>query len=101
MVRLTACCSRTRHGRGPDSAWGWGTANNAVAASGEHLYVANTGKKLLRFRWIPGDLDSAKFVDLVDLGTEAVGLVARADRVVVVYKDAVEVRKAGDLVGHR
>jgi hypothetical protein len=88
---------KERDGRGPESAWGWGTANNAVAASGEQLYVANTGKKLLRFRWTPGDLDSAKFVDEVDLGTEAVGLVARGDRVAVVYKDAVEVRKAGDL----
>jgi hypothetical protein len=84
-------------GRGNESAWGWGTANNAVAASGVHLYVANAGRKLLRFRWTPGDLDSAKFVDEVDTNGEAVGLVARGDRVVVVYKDAIEARRAGDL----
>src|ERR1700678_3632962 len=35
-------------GHGKETAWGWGTANNAVAVSGEHVYVANTGKKLLR-----------------------------------------------------
>jgi hypothetical protein len=39
-----------------------------VAASGEFLYVANAGKRLLRFRWRPGELDSARFVDEVDTG---------------------------------
>ena len=76
---------------------GLGTANKAVAAETDFLYVANVGKKLLRFRWKPGDLDSARFVDEVDTKAEAVGLTARGDRVVVVYKDEVEVRKADDL----
>lgn len=84
-------------GKGRETAWGWGTANKAVAAETDFLYVANVGKKLLRFRWKPGDLDSARFVDEVDTKAEAVGLTARGDRVVVVYKDEVEVRKADDL----
>jgi hypothetical protein len=82
---------------GKETAWGWGTANNAVAVAGDHLYVANKGKKLLRFKWRPGDLDSARFVDEVGTKAEAVGLTARGDRIVVVYKDEVEVRKATDL----
>jgi hypothetical protein len=88
---------KERDGKGKETAWGWGTANNAVAVAGERLYVANKGKKLLRFRWKPGDLDSARFVDEVNTKAEAVGMSARGDRVVVAYKDEVEVRKAKDL----
>lgn len=75
-----------------DSAWGWGTGNNALAVQGEDLYVANKGKKLLRFRWKPGDLDSAHFVDKVDTRAAAVGLTARDKRVVVVYPNELELR---------
>lgn len=80
-----------------DSAWGWGTGNNAVAASGENLFLATTGKKLLRFTWKPGDLNSARFAAVADTAAEAIGLAARGDRLVVVYRDALELRQSGDL----
>ena len=89
---------KERDGKGQETAWGWGTANNAVAAGGELLYVANAGKKLLRFRWTPGDLDSARFVDEVDTERRGGRPGRPGRRVVVVYKDAVEVR-AGDRPG--
>jgi hypothetical protein len=95
--RVNRALLKEHDGRGKESAWGWGTANGAVAASGEHLYLANAGKRLLRFRWKPGDLDSAHFVDEVEIGGEAVGLAARGDRIIVVYGDGVETRRAGDL----
>ncbi len=88
---------REHDGKGKETAWGWGTANNALAAWGDYLYIANAGKKLLRFRWKPGELDSAKFVDEVDLGEEAVGLSAREDLIAVVYKKAIETRRTTDL----
>ena len=84
-------------GKGRETAWGWGAANKAVAAEGKFLYVANLGKKLLRFQWQPGDLDSARFVDEVDVKSEVAGLTARGDRIVVVYQNEVEVRRASDL----
>ncbi len=77
-------------GKGRETAWGWGTANNAVAVQGENLYVANKGKKLLHFRWKPGDIDSARYVNEVDTRAEAVGLAARGNRIVVVYSDELE-----------
>jgi len=80
-----------------DSAWGWGTANNAVAISGANLFLATTGKKLLRFTWKPGDLNSAHFAAAADTPAEAVGLTARGDRLLVVYPDAVEWRRCSDL----
>jgi hypothetical protein len=80
----------------PDSAWGWGTGNNALALDGENIYVANTGKKLLHFRWTPGDINSGAFVSAVNMDNEAVGLNALGDDLIVVYKDAIEHRHAGD-----
>ena len=82
---------------GRETAWGWNTGNNAVAASGSTLYLANTGKQLVRFAWTPGDLDSARYVDEVGTASEAVGLAARKDVIVVVLKDSVEIHRAGDL----
>ena len=95
--RVNRVLLKEHDGKGKETAWGWGTANGAVAIEGEHLYIANAGKKLLRFRWTPGDLDSARFVDEVDIGSEAAGLNARGDRIVVVYPDAIETRRAGDM----
>jgi hypothetical protein len=80
-----------------DSAWGWGTGNEAVAVSGEHLYIGTKGKKLLHFTWKPGELDSASFVAAVNTPAEAGGLGAHGDRVVVVYKDELELRCGSDL----
>jgi hypothetical protein len=81
----------------PDSAWGWGTGNNALAAVGDQILIASTGKKLLRFRWKIGDLNSAAFVEAVDMPDKAVGLAARGELVVAVYSDRVELRKLKDL----
>lgn len=80
-----------------ETAWGWNTGNNAIAVDGPTIYIANTGKRLLRFAWTPGNLDSARYVDEVGTDAEAVGLAAGNGSVIVAYKDAVEVRKAGDL----
>ena len=85
------------NGKGKESAWGWGTANNAVAIGDKYLYVANKGKKLLRFSWKPGDLNSARFVDEVDTKAEALGMTARGDHIVIIYKDKIETRKTKDL----
>ncbi len=81
----------------PGGAWGWNTGNNALAVNGAQIVVANTGKQLVRFRWTPGDIDSAKPADHVALPDAAVGLAARGDRLAVVYKDAVEMRRVSDL----
>jgi hypothetical protein len=81
----------------PETAWGFNTANNAIAAWGEFLFVANIGKRLLRFRWKPGELDSAQYVDEVTIDADPVGLSARGETLALVYKDSVEIRGAGDL----
>src|SRR5579875_3414830 len=44
--RVNRVLLKEHDGKGRETAWGWGTANNAVAVDGEHLYVANKGKKL-------------------------------------------------------
>jgi len=80
-----------------ETAWGWGTGNNGVAADGEFLYLANTGKKLLRFRWTPGDLNSAKYVDETDLRAAATGLTARGGKIAVCDGAGVELREGADL----
>lgn len=83
---------------GRETAWGWNTGNNAVAVADGNVYVANTGKRLLRFTWTPGDIESARYVDEVELPVEPIGLAASPDRVVVVEKGgSLEVRRASDL----
>lgn len=81
----------------PGGAWGWNTGSNALAIDGTQIFIANTGKQLVRFRWIPGDINSAKLADHVALPGVAVGLAARSDRLAVVFEDAVEIRRAGDM----
>ncbi len=81
----------------PETAWGWNTGNKAIAASENHIYIGNSGKRLLRFRWVPGDLDSARYVDEVSLDAEPVGLSARGETLAVVFKDSIERRRAADL----
>lgn len=95
--RVNRVLLKEHEGKGRETAWGWGTANNAVAVDGEHLYVANKGKKLLHFRWKPGDLDSAHFVEEAAMRAEAVGLSARGQRIAVVYSDELEIRDYKDL----
>ena len=80
-----------------DTAWGWGTANNAVAISGDTLYIGNTGKQLIRFRWTPGDIDSARYLDSTEMPENIVGMAANRKQIALLYKDAVELRRAADL----
>jgi hypothetical protein len=68
-----------------DTAWGWGTGNRAVAVAGDKLFVATFGRKLLRFGWTPGDLESARFEAAADLPGRAVGLAARGGDVWAVF----------------
>lgn len=56
--------------RGGHQAWGFGSANNSVAADGEWIYVGNHEGHLMRFRWKPGDLDSHAWVDQLELGKD-------------------------------
>ena len=93
---------KEHNGQGGETAWGWGTANNALAVRGDTIYVANTGKKLMRFHWTPGDIDSARFTDEVTLPGEAAGMNVRGKSLVVVYKNQIEVRNIEDLsvAGH-
>lgn len=88
---------RVNSGKGGESAWGWGTGNDALTVDGNRIYIANTGKRLLRFKWTPGDLESASFLDEVELPEKAIGLNARGDHIIVVYAGSVELRKTTDL----
>ena len=80
-----------------ETAWGWGTGNNALAVSGETLYIGNTGRQLIRFHWTPGDLDSARYIDSTEMPKNIVGLAATAKQISVLYKDALELRSAETL----
>jgi hypothetical protein len=73
--------------RGGHSAWGFGTANRAVAADGEWIYVGNRDGHLVRFRWKPGDLESHGWHDQLELGKEwtARSLAARDGRVAALF----------------
>jgi len=68
--------------RGGHRAWGFGTSTRAVAADGEWIYAGNTEGDLLRFRWTPGDLDSHRWHDQLELGKDwtALALTARGGR---------------------
>ncbi len=85
------------NGKGGHLAWGWGTASKAAAVWEDEIFLANLNGDLLRFRWTPGELDSAEYVDQVRYcagtakeklskearasGILAVGLAARDGRV--------------------
>ena len=77
-----------------ETAWGWNTGNNALAVNGRDIFVANKGKRLLRFTWTPGDLDSATFIEERELPAEPIGLHARGGRLAVAYADRLELRRA-------
>jgi hypothetical protein len=83
--------------RGAESAWGWSTGNHAVAVNGGHIFVANTGKRLLRFSWKPGELDSAQFADEVEMPDKAVALNSRGGVLAVGYARRIELRRSSDM----
>src|SRR5579875_2988844 len=82
---------------GKETAWGWGTANRALAVWQDTIYVANEGKKLLRFRWHPGAINSAVFVGETDLSAKAVAVAANRNWIVVAYPNSIELRRAADM----
>jgi hypothetical protein len=92
-------CNRVliKHEGGRESAWGWNTSNHAIAVLGDEIFVANTGKRLLRFRWKPGDLDSAKYVAEREMPEKAVALNAFGETLAVGYADRVELRRVADM----
>lgn len=84
-------------GRGGHKAWGWGTAGHAVAATENHIFVVNTEGELLRFTWQAPDINSASYLDEVQVG-EATAMAVRGGRLVVALeRGSVEIRSALDL----
>ena len=79
-----------------ETAWGWNTGNDAIAVDGANIFVANSGKRLLRFAWSPGELDSAKFVEEFGMPGKARGLAAKDGRLAVAYTNSIELRQAVD-----
>jgi hypothetical protein len=73
--------------RGGAKAWGFGSSNQAVAAAGEWIFAGNSEGDLLRFRWTPGQLDSHRWHDQLELGSEwaARSLAARDDRLAALF----------------
>ncbi len=82
--------------RGRESAWGWSTGNRAVAADGTNIFIANTGGQLLRFTWMPGNLNSAKFSDEQEMPDKALGLAAKEGVLALVYTNQIDLRRASD-----
>ena len=79
-----------------ETAWGWNTGNDALAVDGTNIFVANSGKRLLRFTWAPGNLDSAKVAEEFGMPGKAVGLAAARGRLAVAYTNRIELRSAID-----
>ena len=86
-----------QEGKAKETAWGWNTGNRAVAVDGPDIFIANTGKRLLRFAWTPGDIDSARFLSERDLPDVAVGLHARGGALAVAYAKRIELRRGEGL----
>lgn len=77
-----------------ETAWGWNTGTHAIAVDGTNIFVANTGKHLLRFGWIAGDINTARAVDDYVLPDKAVGLSAKSGKLAIAYTNRVELRLA-------
>jgi len=72
--------------------WGFNTANTGLCVSGSYFYVASAAKELLRFRWTPGDINSARYVDETVIPQKAVSLSCSDSKIVVAYPDEIEIR---------
>ncbi len=84
------------NGKGGHKAWGWGTGGQAVAFAGDQIFNVNDEGDLMRFRWTPGDLESASWIDEVKIG-KTVGLSARGLMLVAIGTDGtVSVRSTAD-----
>ncbi len=54
--------------RGGHDAWGFGSSAKSLTADENYLYAANSEGDLMRFRWVPGQLDSHQWLDQLELG---------------------------------
>lgn len=81
---------------GPETAWGWNTGNRALALDGDEIYIANTGKRLIRFVGSTEDLDSWKPADEAELPDEPVGANAKNGVLAVAYSTSLELRRTKD-----
>ncbi|MBP3529712.1 MAG: hypothetical protein J6K25_00820 [Thermoguttaceae bacterium] len=79
-----------------ESAWGWNTGNNALAFDGDEIYIANAGKRLIRFVGSTEDLDSWKAADDAELPEEPVGAHAKKGVLAVAYATSLELRRTKD-----
>ena len=81
---------------GPETAWGWNTGNHALAIDGDEIYIANLGKRLIRFVGSTKDLDSWKPADEVALPDKPVGANAKNGVLAVAYETSLELRRTKD-----
>lgn len=88
--------------KGEHTAWGWGTASEAVAVEGSTLFIANTSNELLRFRWNPNNIHEYAYLGQVALDGDkqdsAIGMSARGGRLAILRKSGeVQIRRTSDL----
>jgi hypothetical protein len=81
----------------PTKAWGSNTANQALCVDGANFFIGNSGKGLLRFQWMPGNINSAEYLDQVLLPEVAIGLSCSNDKIVVSYPDKIEIHNEANL----
>ena len=81
---------------GKETAWGWNTGNRALALDGDEIYIANAGKRLIRFVGSAEDLDSWKPADAAELPDEPVGANAKKGVLAVAYATSLELRRTKD-----
>lgn len=82
---------------GPETAWGWNSGNRALALDGDEIFIANTGKRLIRFVGSAEDLDSWKAADEAELPDEPIGANAKKGVLAVAYSTSLELRRTQDL----
>lgn len=87
---------------GEEKAWGWGTASEAVAVEGNHIFICNTANELLRFRWNPSNIHEYAYIDKVPIeGDEkdtAIAMSAHNGVLCLIRKSGeVQIRKTNDL----
>lgn len=90
------------NGAGEHTEWGWGTASEAVAVEGRHIFISNTANELLRFRWNPKNIHEYAYLNQVALGGDkkdtAIGMSAGQGLLCIVRKSGeVQVRRTLDL----
>lgn len=88
------------NGQGGHTAWGWGTASQAVAVDGDNILIANTNNELLRFRWNPKNIHEYAYLRQVTLGDNdpVIAMSARAGVLYLVRRSGeVQCRRVSDL----